>query len=710
VREIAVDEDLSRGGFVTNLARATQIVHPPLSPAVAVGAVAGDHPVVLDAPGGGLLSCAYRTDVVDEAAANWLLHCVRATMVAFTTSPGKPLSTIDLTAGSHPAPELPGETEPVLLDSGHTLHEVIGRQVAVRPGAIAVTGEQCELTYRELWDAANVIAHRLRRLGAGPGVRIGVSLPRSPLLIATLLGVLKAGAAYVPLVPGNPVDRLDYVAEDAGVRLLVTDGPWPGPTALPVLTVDETVLRQREPEPARGSADDEAYLIYTSGSTGKPKGVVVTHRRVCALLDSARRFGFGFGPDDVWALFHTYSWDFSVWEIFGCLTTGGRLVMVSEETSRDPYALHALIGTQSVTVLNQTPSVFAQLVAVESELPAHAPRLPVRQLIFSGEALDMALMLRWFERYPDRHCRVVNMYGITETTVACTWQPVTAESAKAESRSVGFAIPGWKVDVVDERMRRVPAGVPGEILLGGPGIVDGYYRRPELTAQKFLPDNGRHPGALWYRTGDRGRVLANGELEYLGRLDDQVKIRGHRVELGEIRTILLEDARVLAAAVVIAKRGSSAGDDRLDAYVVGTEIDRKALEERLRAALPDYMVPATITGLPELPVTPNGKLDAARLPEPERPAPTEAPAPPSTGMQRKVGDVWSDVLSGPIGLDDDLFLVGGNSMLAFTIVSRIRKAGLGQLAVRDLYRNRTIRALADFLEAAEPAETSAASA
>ncbi|VVJ22209.1 Uncharacterised protein [Amycolatopsis camponoti] len=688
---LPVDEDLPASRYRAKLFVGAAADDGPAP--MAIGVAGGDFPLVLDLDPADprRLRCRFRREHVHETAARWLLHGVGVLLDLFARTPGAAIGTADLTTGEHPEPVLPGEAVPDWLDGEHTLHELIQRQVLAHPHATAVTAGDRSVSYRELGHAADVLAARLAARGCGPGSRVGLSFARSPLLIAAMFAVLKTGAAYVPLAPENPPARLRQIAEDAEVSLVLADSPLDLGT--PTLVVDDGVWTDRaEPFLTAGTANDGAYLIYTSGSTGKPKGVVVAHRQICSLLDATRVFGFGFGRADSWALFHTYSWDFSVWEIFGCLTTGGRLVIVPAETARDARALHDLLSAQAVTVLNQTPSVFTQLAAVDAD---RAERLSVRWLIFSGEPLDMELMLKWFGRYPERRCRVINMYGITETTVACTWHPVTREAAAAGSRSVGRAVPGWRVDVVDDRGRRVPPGVPGEILLGGAGIVDGYHRRPELTAARFLGE----PGARWYRTGDRGRVLPDGELEYLGRLDDQVKIRGHRVELGEIRAVLLAEPGVRAAAVVVRSRGTGAGAERLDGYVAGTGLDLPALDRRLREQLPGYLVPDTLTELDGLPVNANGKLDPARLPEP-RAAGADlglADAAEATELQLRVGELWAGALGRPIALDDDLFLTGGNSLLAFTIVDGIRKAGLGDLAVADLYRTRTVRGVAGIL-------------
>jgi amino acid adenylation domain-containing protein len=653
------------------------------------------------------LASRYRTDLLDELAVRWMLHCLRNVIAGFARHADRPIGEIGLITDGHPGPVLPGEREPTRLDSGRTLHGMVAAQVAERADAVAVVSGQYRLTYRELDQAANRLAAELRRHRVGRADRVGVLMDRSHLLVVALLGVLKSGAAYVPLLPEYPLGRLEFLARDAAVAAVVTDTGWPagadGPGG-PVIRLSDRLIRgdlpESDPAPVPGGPDDQAYLLYTSGSTGEPKGVAVTHRNVASLLDATRRLGFGTGPDDIWTFFASYAWDFSVFEVFGCLASGGRLVVVPADVTRDPEEMHGLLREHRVTVLCQTPSVFANLLAADAEEPDD---LAVRLLVLGGEQLDMPMMPRWFARYPEKRCRVMNMYGPTETTVFSTCMPVREESASGDSLSIGSAIPGWTIDVVDERDRRLPPGVEGEIIIGGPGVTGGYHNRRELTAQRFFTlGGGTRPVSRWYRAGDRARVLPDGGVEFLGRSDGQVKIRGYRVELGEIKAALLTDPSVRAAAVVPGRRGHGNRVGSLDAYVVGTTVGLDALRERLRATLPPHMMPGTITVLSALPVTRNGKLDVSRLPVPRALRAAAAPAgdddPPSA--LRQMAFLWEQVLGVPVGLDEDLFLAGGNSLRAFEIVVKIRAAGLGPVSVRDLYSNSTVRALTAKLAAA----------
>ncbi len=371
-----------------------------------------------------------------------------------------------------------------------TLPRAFARVAAATPDAVALCDGGTELSYRELDERSARIAAGLRARGVRRGDRVGVCLERSAELVVTLLGVVRAGASYVPTDPAYPTDRLAHTVADAGLRVVVTrlaEFPCEG-GAVP-LTPDE--LTAPAPAERAGTAedgpdgppapDDPAYVIYTSGSTGRPKGVTVPHRNVVALID-ATRDEYGLGPDDTWTLFHSAAFDFSVWEIWGCLLTGGRLVVVPYVVTRDPDDFRDLLLARRVTVLSQTPSAFSQLLRTDHT------GLPVRLVVFGGEPLDSRMLLPWFDRHPETACRTVNMFGITETTVHVTAQTVTRELALAGSRSVGPALPGRHLYVTDERGRLVPPGVTGEIRVGGAGVAAGYLNRPELTAERFLPD------------------------------------------------------------------------------------------------------------------------------------------------------------------------------------------------------------------------------
>ncbi|MEU5694774.1 non-ribosomal peptide synthetase [Actinosynnema sp. NPDC020468] len=559
-----------------------------------------------------------------------------------------------LALGRTPAPDTPPDT----------VTGVFARVVAARPDAVALTDGDESLTYAQLDARSTALAAGLRARGAVGGDRVGVCLPRSAEFVVTALAVLKAGAVYVPLDPAYPAERLAFLAADAGPAALVTaeDGvtPLSGTASWP------------PPAP-----DDAAYVIYTSGSTGRPKGVVVPHRCVIALLD-ATRDEYGLGGDDVWTWFHSGSFDFSVWEIWGCLLTGGRLVVVPHEVSREPERFRDLLVSQRVSVLSHTPSAFTQLLDVDHS------GVTARLVVFGGERLDARLLLPWLDRHPGS--RPVNLFGITETTVHVTALTVTRAHALAATRSVGRPLPGWEVRVVDEAGELVPPGVSGELVVGGVGVAQGYLHRPELTAERFPhTDTG-----VVYRSGDRGRLRPDGEVEHWGRVDDQVKLRGFRIEPDEIRAVLLEDDAVRAAAVVLRQDDpDDPATARLAAYVMPASCDPRAIRNRLVTVLPEHLVPATVTALAELPLTPNGKLDLARLP-----APT-APAAPVEGddLATRLRSIWSGVLGTAVDLDDDFFELGGNSLVAVRIGAAMKAADLPRVPLRELYRNPTIRRL-----------------
>ncbi|MFG2229839.1 amino acid adenylation domain-containing protein [Streptomyces sp. NPDC048723] len=614
-----------------------------------------------------------------------------------------------------PAPSQPATTpDATTPDVATTLHAAFARLAAERPGATALSDAERELTYAQLDGAATRMSAALAERGVGPGDFVGVCLERDTDLVVTLLAVLKTGAAYVPMDPRYPVERLRYTTEDAGLRLVVTAlGEFPAVDGVTVVHPSALAgSTAAAPEPA-GDPDAPAYVIYTSGSTGKPKGVVVPHRNVGALM-AATTEDMRLGPDDVWTLFHSSSFDFSVWEIWGCLLTGGHLVVVPYWVSRSPEEFHALLVQRRVTVLSQTPSAFASLRDVHLN---QEQSLALRLVIFGGEPLDVRSLELWFRREPHDRCRLVNMFGITETTVHVTTQTVTPVEVAAGSRSVGTALPGWSLSVRDARGRVQPLGVPGEIYVGGAGVADRYLNRPELTAERFVDDP--LTGERVYRSGDLGRLRPGGRLDHLGRIDDQVKVRGFRIELGEVRSVLLDDPTVSAGAVVLNQGDGDAAGVRLDAYVVlrpsgsVTEVRR-----RLRDVLPEHMVPATITAVSEIPLTVNGKVDTAKLPTPDQlpaaEAATEAaPAAEAEAPveQESLADVvlraWRATLGPEVEPDDDFFELGGNSLLAVRLSAALRREGLPPVPLRDLYLQPTAARLVAHLTAQQSAEAGA---
>jgi amino acid adenylation domain-containing protein len=410
-----------------------------------------------------------------------------------------------------------------------------------------------------------------------------------------------------------------------------------------------------------------AYVIYTSGSTGRPKGVIVTQRNLSRLI-ACGAAAFELDASDIWTLFHTAAFDFSVWEMWGCWLTGGRLVVVPYAVSRAPDAFHALLERTQTTVLNQTPSAFDLWQSIVIGAPDD--RLALRLIIFGGEALDPTRLASWLARPASRRPALVNMYGITETTVHVTQRALTADAAASERSVIGGALPDLTCAVLDGRGALVPAGLPGELFVGGAGVARGYLSQPALTASRFVPDHlGDAPGARIYRTGDRVRWRAAGELEYLGRLDAQTKIRGHRIEPGEIEAVLRQQPAVRQAAVVVAGAGERA--KRLIAYVTrraGVAATEESLRTDLRALLPEYMVPAAIVLLDQLPLTDNGKLNHRALPAPAPPATIDASC---SEVERAIAELWADELAVTrVGVHDTLFECGGDSMTACRMATR----------------------------------------
>lgn len=589
---------------------------------------------------------------------------------------------------SAPRGHLPIATIPALFDL------IAARQ----PDAPAVSDDKETLSYRELARRADQVAAGLGARGIRRGDRVGVCLDRSADLIVTMLGVLRAGAAYVPMDSHYPQERLSFTTQDAGLALVVSDAEsFPRSGRVDVLTPAAVrSLAPGRPVDPGAQPDDLAYVIYTSGSTGRPKGVAIPHKNVAVLLDATAQ-DMALGPADTWTVFHSSAFDFSVWEIWGCLLTGGHLVVVSHWVSRAPDEFYDLLVARRVTVLSQTPSAFAALQAVDDRRRA---ALALRLVVFGGEALDVRTLAPWFRRHPGSECRMVNMFGITETTVHVTHQTITPHHVRTGSRSVGKALPGWSVSVRDSRGRVQPFGVPGEIYVGGSALASHYLNRDDLTRTRFISD--AVTGERLYRSGDLGRLHPDGTLDHLGRIDSQVKIRGFRIELDEIRSVILECPGVEAAAVLVSRGDrADAATVQLDAYVVphaGAKLD----EIRRRAAryLPDYMMPSSFIPVTHLPINSNGKLDAAALAQ-HKLAQRHQPAPAAPASSEEPGNeilrVWREVLGKQVAIDDDFFESGGNSLLAVHLLSAIRKLGFDSFSLRDLYKHSSPSASIAFL-------------
>ncbi|MEG4425925.1 MULTISPECIES: amino acid adenylation domain-containing protein [unclassified Microcoleus] len=591
--------------------------------------------------------------------------------------------------------------------SDRCIHQLFEAQVDRTPDAIAVVFEEQKLTYRELNERANQLAHYLQKLGVKPEVLVGICVERSLDTIVGILGILKAGGAYVPIDPANPRDRLAFILEDAQVNVLLTEEKLlqtlPKCSAkILCLDADKSAFSQHSKEnPASGTtAENLAYIIYTSGSTGIPKGVLVPHSNVVRLF-AATQSWYNFNEQDVWTLFHSYAFDFSVWEIWGALLYGGRLAIVPYSVSRSPQDFYSLLCKERVTVLNQTPSAFYQLIKTEESVGI-GEDLSLRLVIFGGEALDLQSLKPWFDRHGDRHPQLVNMYGITETTVHVTYRPLTAADLSKNASLIGRPIPDLQVYLLDRNSQPVPIGIPGEIYVGGAGVARGYLNQPELTADRFIsnPFNDSLKARL-YKSGDLARYLPNGDIEYLGRIDHQVKVRGFRIELGEIEAALGQHPDVAQAVVVV--REDVPGDKRLVAYIIANSTAQNKpsiliheLRCLLKEKLPEYMVPAAFVTLEALPLTNNGKVDRQALPAPDRDRPEleEAFAAPSTGIEKILAEIWAQVLGlEQVGIDDNFFELGGDSILSIQVISKANQAGL-RLTPKQLFQHQTIAQLA----------------
>jgi amino acid adenylation domain-containing protein/non-ribosomal peptide synthase protein (TIGR01720 family) len=593
---------------------------------------------------------------------------------------------------------------------GRSIHELFEAAAAATPNATALVYEQAQLTYAELNARANQLANYLRARGAGPETLIALSLERSLDLVVAILGILKAGAAYVPCDPELPAARLAFILTDTRAPMLVTEQsllPRVTATAAEIICLDRDsaaiAAESAGDLDSRATPENVAYVIYTSGSTGQPKGVCVTHHNVVRLFEATDAW-FHFGRGDVWTLFHSVAFDFSVWEIWGALGFGGRLVVVPQLVTRSPHAFHELLAREKVTVLNQTPSAFRQLIAAD-ESAACASLSTLRYIVFGGEALELASLQPWFVRHGDAQPRLINMYGITETTVHVTYRPLTQADLAAPGSVIGRALPDLDLYVLDATREPCPIGVPGELHVGGAGLARGYLHRPELTAERFFP-HPHQPGGRLYQTGDLARYLPNGDLEYLGRIDQQVKVRGFRIELGEIEAALSAHPAIREAAVLA--RADPAAGSRLIAYLVvrGAPPDVTSLSEHLRRSLPDYMVPAAFVFLDALPLTSNGKLDRRALPEPEpaRPEVAAAYVEPRTPAEQALAAIWQRVLRlERVGVHDNFFELGGDSILSILIIAQARKAGLA-LNPKHLFDHQTIAGLAAVVPTATAAQ------
>ncbi len=645
----------------------------------------------------------YNTDLFDAATIMRMIGNFQTLLEGIIANPAQRISDLPILTEA--------ERHQILVEWNNTdtdysvdqcIHQLFEEQVEKTPDAIAVKFANQHLTYHELNCRANQLARYLQKLGVGPEVKVGICVERSLETVIGLLGILKAGGAYVPIDPSYPQSRQAFIVKDAQIRVLLTQQDVV--TKLPehqaqviCLDSDWTTISQectKNPDIRNLTPDNLAYIIYTSGSTGQPKGVLIPHANVVRLLQATQSW-FHFNEHDVWTLFHSYAFDFSVWELWGALCYGGRVVIVSYLVSRTPQVFCDLLCQEQVTILNQTPSAFRQLMQQE-ELSGKTFAYNLRLVIFGGEALDIQSLAPWFERHGDDSPQLVNMYGITETTVHVTYRPLTVADLKTTSGSViGRPIPDLQVYILDKHNSLLPIGVSGEICVGGAGLARGYLNRPELTNQKFIPNPySNKPGDRLYKSGDLARFLSDGNIEYLGRIDNQVKIRGFRIELGEIEAVLNQHPQVLNAVVI-------AWEDQLNKRLIAYIVPQKQqvpsnsmLREFLKENLPDYMVPSAFVVLDAIPLTPNGKLDRRHLPIPATSNNSDSFVAPRTATEEILAKIWQEVLHlEQVGIHDNFFELGGDSIISIQIIARANQHGL-EITTKQLFKYQTIAELA----------------
>ncbi len=712
VETLAPERDLSRSPlfqvwFVLQTAPQSQLRLGPakLDPfSVDTGTAKFDITLVMQESGNEIEgNWEYSTDLFEAATMQRMIGHFQVLLASIASAPKQSIALLPLMTPAEQQQILQW-TLPEPHSVEHCVQQLFTQQALRTPKAIAATCEGLDLSYAELNSRANHLAHYLIKLGIKPETRVGICVDRSLEMLVGLVGILKAGGTYLPLDPNYPPERLGFLLEDSHAPVVLTQAKLKAnlpPSLGKIVQLDAdwpaiSLESGSDPE-VKTLPDNACHVIYTSGSTGRPKGVLTTHANVVRLMDETRRW-FSFGERDVWTFFHSYAFDFSVWEIWGALLHGGRLVVIPHLVSRSPEEYLQLLAREQVTVLNQTPSGFKQLMRAQ-EARKEALPLSLRVVVLAGEALEFQTLRSWLDYYPQS--RIVNMYGPTEATVHSTYHPVsTKEIQDRETRSrIGGAIPDLSVHVLDEEMQLIPIGVRGEIYIGGPGLARGYLDRPELTAERFLPDPfAVTPGGRLYRTGDQGSRRTDGALEYFGRLDLQVKIRGYRIELGEIESALREHLGVKESVVIA--REDIPGDKRLVAYLVaGAEVTVGELREALSARLPEYMVPSAFVMLERMPLNPNGKIDRRALPAPAQRGVESNYVAPENPTEELMAQIWAEVLRlERVGMEDNFFELGGHSLLATQIVLRVRETFHLDLPLVKLFESPTVRSAARAIE------------
>ncbi len=666
-----------------------------------------NYPFVLSVEDGGStlgLTAQVVQSFESERVCGYMQQALESLVAALEQHPETPVRALNI---------LPTAEKKLLLETWNTtetsypdhscIHRLFEQWAEKSPDATALVYEEESLSYAKLNVRANRLAHQLITLGVTPDQRVAICVSRSPAMVMGVLAVLKAGGAYVPLDPVYTGERLAYILSDAAPAILLADNVGCdvlGEDALAGLTVlDPNSLPDQpdsNPQVPTLTAQHLAYVIYTSGSTGTPKGVMVEHRHILRLFDATKSW-YHFNRQDIWCLFHSIAFDFSVWELWGALRYGAKLVLVPHAIARSSQELHQFVCQHGITVLNQTPSAFKAFIAsyVANPLPDC-----LRYIIFGGEALDPSILKPWYALREEMLPQLVNMYGITETTVHVTYRALGRHDAEQTTSPIGKRIPDLTLYLLDKYGQPVPLGAVGELYVGGAGVARGYLNRPELTVERFLPDLfSSEPDTRMYRTGDLARYLPDGNLEFLGRNDQQVKIRGFRIEPGEIEARLMEHSAVREAVVLALDDGQ---DKRLVAYVAA-EADEaliNRLHTHLSMVLPDYMVPAAFVRLDVFPLTPNGKLDRRALPVPgEEDFARQIYAAPLGEMETTLAAIWRELLGvARISRYDNFFALGGHSLLAVRMMNRVAALGI-ELPLSTLFTFPSLMAFAEVMRA-----------
>jgi amino acid adenylation domain-containing protein len=648
------------------------------------------------------LECQYNTNLFDAETIRRRLAEFEALLLAIIARPATTIATLPILSESEQQLLAQWNRTEIEFPQDECIHQRVAAQVAKSPDATAVVFETQQLTYRELDQKANQLAHYLQSLGVGPDVLVGICCDRSPSMIIGVLGILKAGGAYVPLDPAYPQERLAFMLEDANVAVLLTQAQLQAnlpQTQARVVCLDtdwstiQTVNAGDQAPKSGVTAEHLAYIIYTSGSTGKPKGVQIQHRSAVNLLSSIQNQP-GLTAQDTLLSVTTLSFDIAVSEVFLPLIVGARLVLVSREVASDGMQLLKAMNESGATFMQPTPATWRMLLSVGWQ------GNPNLKMISTGEALPRDLA----DQLLPKGKELWNLYGPTETTI---WSAGYRIEADHKPITIGCPIANTQLYILDQQLQPVPIGVPGELHIGGAGLARGYLNRPELTAEKFIPNPfSTEPKARLYKTGDLARWLPTGEVECLGRIDHQVKVRGYRIELGEIEATLLQHQAVEEAAVIV--REDQPGERVLVSYFVpttGTVEDAyqaiPELRQFLKSRLPDFMVPPLFMPLAAMPLTPNGKVDRKALPKPDairRELEANYIA-PRNELEQQIADIWTQILNlEKVGIHDNFFELGGYSLLAIQVVSRLRQALQVEILLPILFEVPTVADLARRIE------------